>query len=73
MRCASALKVMGLPTTPYPLHSLHECGANFAYNHDNADINYVRAHGTCKSDAVGTYIKPQDAASNTVLRALAAL
>ena len=72
-RWIAALKEAGLSTTAYSLHSLRKGGASFAYNHGKADLNDVMAQGTWKSDAVRTYIKPQDAAPNTVHAALSAL
>ena len=72
-RWTSALKSAGLSTTIYSLHSLRKGGATFAYNKGKADLNDVMAQGTWRSAAVRTYIKPQDAAPNTVHTALAAL
>ena len=72
-RWSTALKEAGLPVTAYSLHSLRKGGASFAYNDGNAKLNDVMAQGTWRSDAVRSYIRPQDAAPNTVYAALAAL
>ena len=72
-RWGQAVKAPGLSITAFSLHSLRKGGASYSYNHGGSDLNDVMAQGTWKSAAVRTYIKPQDAAPNTVYRALAAL
>ena len=72
-RWTGALKGAGLSPTAYSLHSLRKGGASFAYNQGNAKLNDVMAQGTWKSAAVRTYIKPHEAAPNSVHTALAGL
>ena len=68
-----ALQQEGLSTTAFSLHSLRKGGASFAYHDGDAKLNDVMAQGTWKSDAVRTYIKPQDGAPNTVHKAFSRL
>ena len=69
-RWTAALKSVGLSPTAYSLHSLRKGGACFAYNHRRANLNDVMAQGTWQSAAVRTYIKPHEAAPNSIRKVI---
>ena len=64
------LKEAGLPVMAYTLHSLRKGAASYAYNEAWATLNDVMTQGTWRSMAVRDYIKPPDAAHNSVHSAL---
>ena len=60
----------GADPSAYSLHSLRKGAANYTYNVAKADLNDVMTHGTWRSQAVRTYITPQQGPTNSVYQAL---
>ena len=55
------------------LHSLRRGAAQYTYNDARADLNDVMTHGTWRSQAVRSYIRPEQTPANSVYRALETL
>ena len=64
------LQLAGADPAKYSLHSLRKGAANYTYNEARADLNDVMTHGTWRSQAVRTYIKPHQGPQNSVYHAL---
>ena len=64
------LETAGLNGARYTLHGLRRGAAQFTYNEARADLNDVMTHGTWRSQAVRSYIRPAQNTNNSVYRAL---
>ena len=72
-RWSQALQAASLSTTGFSLHRVRKSRASYTYNQCGTDLNEVMSQGTWRSAAVRTYIKPQEAAPNSVPTTLSAL